>query len=445
MRICVIGTGYVGLVTGACLAEVGIEVSCVDRDTAKIGSLINGEIPIYEPSLDEVVAAASAAGRLNFGTSLAAGIVGAEICMIAVGTPSREDGSADLRYVEEVARELGRLLTQPTVVVTKSTVPVGTGDRVQSWISEELERRRLNFKVAVVSNPEFLREGDAVNDFRKPDRIVIGTRLEDAAARATMDTLYQSFCECTKILHVGLRDAEMIKYAANAMLATRISFMNEVANICERIGVDVELVRQGIGSDPRIGPSFILPGAGYGGSCFPKDVRALIAAARECDFQPILLAAVDERNERQKHRLAERMREELGSLAGLKVALWGLAFKPGTDDMREAPAIALIQDLLEAGAKVIAHDPVAMDNARSVLSPAWLAGGGLRLAADAYAAIEGADVLVLVTEWKEYREADLNRVKTSLRRPIVFDGRNQFDPVRMRAAGFRYLGIGRQS
>jgi UDPglucose 6-dehydrogenase len=443
MKLSIIGTGYVGLVTGACFAEMGNTVICVDNDAAKIQALSAGRIPIYEPGLAELVQANRRAERLRFTTSLPEAIAAASIHFIAVGTPPNPDGSADLSHVFSVAREIGRTLRADGLVVSKSTVPVGTADRVRAILREELERRGVQLRVEVASNPEFLKEGDAVNDFMRPERIVVG--VDSDAAAGELRALYAPFMRNhERLLTMGVRDAEMTKYAANAMLATRISFMNEIAGLCERLGVDVEQVRRGIGSDSRIGYAFIYPGAGYGGSCFPKDVKALIHLGEASGFPPALLRAVEGRNEAQKLRLYEKIRERLGAkLAGATVAVWGLAFKPGTDDLREAPALTLIERLIRAGALVKAYDPVAMEAARRQVPAQWLASGKLELAAHQYEAVAGADALALVTEWKPFRHPDFEAMKKLMRTPIVFDGRNQYEPRQVRGEGFEYFGIGR--
>jgi len=443
MKLTVIGTGYVGLVTGACFAEMGNTVTCVDVDKTKIENLKKGILPIYEPGLDAIVARNYKEKRLGFATSLKDESTQAPLYFIAVGTPPQEDGSADLQHVLAVAREIGQTVSHDCVVVDKSTVPVGTADQVRAAIQSELDRRKVSCKVDVVSNPEFLKEGDAVEDFMRPDRVVVGADTE--RARKVMHDLYMPFMRNhERLIFMGVRDAEMTKYAANAMLATKISFMNEVANLCERMGVDVENVRLGIGSDSRIGYSFIYPGAGYGGSCFPKDVKALIHMARLNDFEPKVLDAVEARNETQKHRLFEKIQAHFGNqLAKCTIAIWGLAFKPGTDDMREAPSLVLMQSLIEAGARCRAYDPVAMESATRMFPKDWLSSGKVALVADPYEASKGADALVLVTEWKPFRHPDFDRLKTLLRQAVIFDGRNQYDPTALRAAGFKYSGIGR--
>lgn len=444
MKLTVIGTGYVGLVTGACFAEMGNDVTCVDVDQGKIDRLKQGILPIYEPGLDAIVVNNSKAGRLRFTASLVAAMRDTNIFFIAVGTPPGEDGSADLQYVLAVARELGRHLKEYAVVVNKSTVPVGTGDKVRGAVQAEFERRNMNIKFDVVSNPEFLKEGAAVDDFMRPDRIVVGTNSE--RARAVMHELYAPFTRNhERTVYMGVREAEMTKYAANAMLATKISFMNEIAGLCERVGVDVESVRLGIGSDSRIGYSFIYPGCGYGGSCFPKDVKALIHTAEMSDYAPRLLQAVEERNEAQKRVLFQKITRHLGAdLSGRTIGMWGLAFKPGTDDMREAPSVVLLHELIGAGARVIAHDPVAMSSARNDLPAAWFATGQLRLVDDQYDALKDVDALALVTEWKSFRHPDFARMRTLMKGAVVFDGRNQYDPAHMKDSGFEYHGIGRE-
>jgi UDPglucose 6-dehydrogenase len=443
MKLSVIGTGYVGLVTGACFAEMGNTVVCADKDSAKIQALLAGRMPIHEPGLAELVEANRRAERLRFTTSLPEAIAGSSVHFIAVGTPPNADGSADLSQVLSVAREIGRHVQADCLVVGKSTVPVGTADRVRGIIGEELGRRGVGLRVEVVSNPEFLKEGDAVNDFMRPERIVVGA--DSDAAVEQMRTLYAPFTRNhDRLLAMGVRDAEMTKYAANAMLATRISFMNEIAGLCERLDVDVEQVRRGIGSDSRIGYAFIYPGAGYGGSCFPKDVKALIHMGEANGFPPGVLRAVEARNQAQKQRLFEKIRERLGAkLRGSTVAVWGLAFKPGTDDLREAPSLALIERLLDAGVRVRAYDPVATETARRQLPRAWLDSRRLEFAAHQYEAVADADALALVTEWKPFRLPDFDALKRLMRTPIIFDGRNQYDPRQVRAAGFEYFGIGR--
>ena len=443
MKLTIIGTGYVGLVTGTCFAESGNWVTCVDTDSRKIDDLKRGKLPIYEPGLEELVLSNFKEGRLRFTDSLAEAARESDIFFIAVGTPPGEDGSADLHYVLGAARELGSLVTRDCIVVDKSTVPVGTADRVRATMEAELAKRGLGLKVDVVSNPEFLKEGAAVHDFMRPDRVVVGTDSERAAE--VMRDLYAPLTRNhERLFLMGIRDAEMAKYAANAMLATRISFMNEIAGICEHLGVDVENVRKGIGSDSRIGPSFLYSGCGYGGSCFPKDVKALVHMAENAGVEPSILSAVEARNRAQKKRLFEKITARFGTdLNGRTFAVWGLAFKPGTDDMREAPSIALLQSLIAAGAKVRAHDPVAMAAARRVFPQDWFARGQVTLVEHQHEALEGADALVLVTEWKPYRNPDLELMAAKLKRRLIIDGRNQYDPARLSAAGFEYEGIGR--
>ncbi|OGI67048.1 MAG: UDP-glucose 6-dehydrogenase [Candidatus Muproteobacteria bacterium RBG_16_60_9] len=443
MKLTVVGTGYVGLVTGACLAEMGNEVTCVDIDAAKIERLRQGILPIYEPGLESIVIGNTKEGRLKFTTSLKEPSAKSQLFLIAVGTPPGEDGSADLQFVLAVAKEVGQTITEYCVIVDKSTVPVGTAEKVRDVIQGELDKRKSKVSFDVVSNPEFLKEGDAVQDFMRPDRIIIGSDSE--RARAILRELYAPFMRThERVIFMGIRDAEMTKYAANAMLATKISFMNEVANLCDRLGVDVENVRIGIGSDTRIGYSFIYPGIGYGGSCFPKDVRALIYMAARADMDPKILSAVEARNQSQHRVLYEKMDAHFhGKLQGLEVGLWGLAFKPGTDDMREAPAVVLLRQLIAAGVKVKAYDPVAMAAARRDLPRDWFESGQLRLVEHQYEAVEAVDALMLVTEWKPFRHPDFVRMKQIMRLAVIFDGRNQYDPRSMRDAGFTYYGIGR--
>jgi len=438
MRVTIFGTGYVGLVTGACLAEVGNEVTCVDVDAAKVARLEAGEVPIFEPGLDVLVRDNHAAGRLRFTTSPATGVAGAQLIFIAVGTPPDEDGSADLSHVLAVARTIGAELAEPVVVVNKSTVPVGTADRVRATIAAALAERGASIAFDVVSNPEFLKEGDAVKDCMRPDRIIVGS--DSAAAVARLRMLYAPFNRNhDRIVVMDVRSAELTKYAANAMLATKISFMNEIAAIAEQVGADVEQVRLGIGSDPRIGYHFIYPGAGYGGSCFPKDVKALEHTARSHGAEPRLLAAVEAVNDAQKRRLFALLGRHFGGLAGRTIAVWGLAFKPNTDDMREAPSRTLIEQLWAAGARVRAYDPEAAAETRRLYGER----DDLALCADAYAALDGADALVVMTEWKMFRSPDLERIARTLKTPVVFDGRNIFDPATVEAAGLAYYGIGR--
>jgi len=439
MRVTVFGTGYVGLVTGTCLAEVGNQVVCVDIDEAKVAGLNKGVIPIYEPGLEEMVLANHASGRLAFTTEVAGPIAHGDIIFIAVGTPPDEDGSADLKYVLAVARTIGQHLLRPAVVVNKSTVPVGTADKVRAAIAAELKARGSEVAFEVVSNPEFLKEGDAVKDCMRPDRIVIGT--DSAHALEQMKRLYAPFNRNhERIIPMGVRSAELTKYAANAMLATKISFMNEMANIAERVGADIEMVRHGIGSDPRIGYSFIYPGAGYGGSCFPKDVQALEKTAKQHGYSAQILEAVEAVNARQKHKIFELAERHFGGqLAGKTFAVWGLAFKPNTDDMREASSRTLLDRLWAAGAKVRAYDPEAMDEARRIYGER----DDLVLADSPAAALEGADALVVLTEWKAFWSPDFAKIASVLRAPVLFDGRNIYDPNEVEGAGLAYYGIGR--
>ncbi|MFN8574596.1 MAG: UDP-glucose/GDP-mannose dehydrogenase family protein [Gemmatimonadaceae bacterium] len=431
MNISVIGTGYVGLVVGACLAETGNDVVCADVDAKKIDGLKENVIPIYEPGLEALVERNQRQGRISFTTDVAASIGRADVIFIAVGTPPDEDGSADLRYVLDVADKIGRHMKRELVVVTKSTVPVGTAAKVAAAVSKHA---KLPFHMC--SNPEFLKEGAAVDDFMKPDRVVLG--VDSDHARSVMAELYAPFVRTGKpIIFMDIPSAEMTKYAANAMLATRISFMNEIANLCERVGANVDLVRKGIGTDSRIGPSFLFPGPGYGGSCFPKDVKALVRTAHEVGASLSVLDAVEDANERQKRRLFEKLQRTLGELRGTRVAIWGLAFKPNTDDMREAPALVLIDQLLEQGATVTAHDPAAMHETKRKI------GDRITYAETNYEALTDADALVVVTDWNEYRHPDFTRIKSTLRRPVIVDGRNLYNPDKMRALGFQYLSIGR--
>ena len=438
MKISVIGTGYVGLVSGACLAEVGNKVHCVDIDAAKIRLLEAGGMPIYEPGLEAMVVRNRAAGRLAFGTDFAAAMAHGHIVFIAVGTPPNEDGSADLGHVLAAARSIGRHMQGPTLIVDKSTVPVGTADQVRQAVAEELRSRGASIAFSVVSNPEFLKEGAAIDDFMKPDRIVVGA--DDAQAIETMRQLYAPFQRNhERLVVMDVRSAELTKYAANAMLATRISFMNELANLAEKLGADIELVRAGIGADPRIGYQFLYAGCGYGGSCFPKDVDALVRTAHDAGQELRVLDAVKAANEAQKRVLGAKIVKRFGAdLQGRRFALWGLAFKPNTDDMREAPSLALIEELLGRGASLCAFDPVAMAAARKLF------GERIAYAETPMAALDGADALVIVTEWKEFRSPDFEAIRGALKQPVIFDGRNLYDPAQLQAAGVEYHAIGRK-
>ncbi len=439
MKIGVIGTGYVGLVTGTCFAESGNDVICVDTDAGKIDRLKKGGIPIYEPGLEELVKRNTAEERLSFTTRIEDAVRHALMLFIAVGTPPGEDGSADLTHVLGVARDIGRHMDGFRIVVNKSTVPVGTGDRVRQVIQEELQKRGEAHPFDVVSNPEFLKEGNAIDDFMKPDRVVIG--CDDPRTAELMKELYAPFVRTEKpILIMDVRSAEMTKYAANAMLATKISFINDIANLCELVGANVDNVRKGIGSDSRIGYQFIFPGAGYGGSCFPKDVQALIRTAAEHRYPLRILEAVEAVNNQQKEVLFKKLHQIYhGNLKGKTIAVWGLAFKPNTDDMREAPAIVIIEKLLAAGARVQAYDPEAMDEARKIF------GDRITYVKKSYDALDQADALVVVTEWNEFRRPDFDRIKAALARPVIVDGRNIYDPAKMKAAGFEYHSIGRNA
>jgi UDPglucose 6-dehydrogenase len=454
LKVTIIGSGYVGLVTGACLAEQGNQIFCLDLDPKKIEILNSGGVPIYEPGLKEMIERNRAAGRLQFSTDIAASVAHGDIQFIAVGTPPDEDGSADLQYVVAAARNIGRHATNPKVIVDKSTVPVGTADKVTAAIVEELEKRGLPLDLcSVVSNPEFLKEGAAVEDFMRPDRIVIGTENSPAGLRAKeqMRKLYAPFNRHhERTYYMDVKSAELTKYAANAMLATRISFMNELANLADLVGADIEAVRQGIGSDSRIGFGFLYPGTGYGGSCFPKDVSALSKTANEHGRDLKILQAVEAVNEAQKYTLVEKIEKRFGKdLSKMKFALWGLAFKPNTDDMREAPSRVIIGELVKRGAQVVAHDPVAMKEAQHCLDLDFNGNPeGLKrvsMVNDPMAALDGCDALVIVTEWKAFRSPDFDLVKQKLKNPIIFDGRNLYEPIAMQELGIEYLGIGRHN
>ncbi len=439
MKVTVIGTGYVGLVSGACLAEMGNDVLCFDVDAKKIAILQGGGIPIHEPGLDQMVARNVAAGRLHFTTDVERSVAHGALQFIAVGTPPDEDGSADLQYVLAAARNIGRHMSEFKVVVDKSTVPVGTADKVRATIAEALATRGVDTSFAVVSNPEFLKEGAAIDDFMRPDRIIVGA--DDERAIQVMRALYAPFQRNRdKVVVMDLRSAELTKYAANAMLATRISFMNELALLAERVGADIEQVRLGIGSDPRIGFGFLYSGCGYGGSCFPKDVKALIRTAEDSGRQLQVLRAVEAANDAQKRVLVEKIVGRFGAdLSNRSFALWGLAFKPNTDDMREAPSRVLVDELLARGARVQAYDPIAMPEARRLMGD----NAKLSFADSAMGALQGADALVIVTEWKEFRSPDFQRIKATLRQPLIFDGRNMFAPATVESAGIEYHAIGR--
>jgi len=436
MKVAIVGTGYVGLVTGTCFAEVGMDVTCIDIDQKKIDNLHKGILPIYEPGLDELVKRNVDKKRLHFSTSLKDSIQGAEVVFIAVGTPPDEDGSADLKYVLAVAASVGEHMTHPLVIVTKSTVPVSTAEKVRKALAEQLAKRGSNLDFYVASNPEFLKEGAAIEDFMKPDRIVVG--VDRPEAEELMRKLYKPFLmNGHPIYFMDIPSAEMTKYAANAMLATKISFMNDIANLCEIMGADVNMVRKGIGSDARIGTKFIYPGVGYGGSCFPKDVKALIKTAKENKYDMRILNAVENVNESQKEVLFDKVKKHFnGDLKGKKFALWGLSFKPKTDDMREAPSLVIIEKLLKAGASVVAYDPVAMKEAKHMLHDT------IDYAMDMYDTLNGADALLIVTEWPEFRVPDFDEISKRLNQKTLFDGRNIFDPQDMKKLGYSYYCIG---
>jgi UDPglucose 6-dehydrogenase len=439
MKLSMIGTGYVGLVTGTCFAEVGNDVMCLDIDQSKIDKLRRGEIPIFEPGLSEMVKRNVAAERLHFTSDIDQSVAFGDVQFIAVGTPPGEDGSADLQHVLAAARNIGTRMKSRKIVVDKSTVPVGTADKVRATIQAELERRGVSIPFGVVSNPEFLKEGAAVEDFMRPDRVIVGA--EDEESIGMMRALYAPFQRShERLIIMDVRSAELTKYAANAMLATRISFMNELALLAEKLGADIEKVRQGIGSDPRIGYQFLYPGCGYGGSCFPKDVMALQRTAQENTMQLGVLGAVHDANERQKQVLAQKIFARFGhDLKGYQIAVWGLAFKPNTDDMREAPSLVVIDELTRRGATVLAYDPVAMEHARQILA----GQRGVRFADSPMAALKGSDALAIVTEWKEFRSPDFAMIKSTLRHPVIFDGRNMYDPAFVKKQGIEYHGIGR--
>jgi UDPglucose 6-dehydrogenase len=438
MRITIFGSGYVGLVTGACMADAGNDVLCVDVDERKTAMLQRGEVPIHEPGLDTLIKRSADAGRLRFTTNAQEGVDHGLFQLIAVGTPPDEDGSADLRYVLAVARTVGEHMNDYKVVVTKSTVPVGTADKVRAAVRESLVKRKASVEFDIASNPEFLKEGAAIADFMKPDRVVVGT--DSAHAADLLRTLYEPFTRNhDRMIVMDVRSAELTKYAANAMLATKISFMNELANLAERFGADIESVRVGLGSDPRIGYAFIYPGAGYGGSCFPKDVQALQRSAQDVGYDASILAAVESVNNRQKQVLFNKIKAHFGNLRGKTLAIWGLAFKPNTDDMREAASRVLMESLWSAGAKVRAYDPVAMPECLRIYGER----ADLVLCKTSPEALQGADALVIVTEWREFRSPDFDHIKVTLRSPAIFDGRNLYDPEQMKKAGFDYYAIGR--
>lgn len=436
MKIVVVGTGYVGLVTGTCFAEVGIDVVCVDIDQKKIENLNKGIIPIFEPGLETLVAKNVSKGRLQFSTSLAQSIKGADVAFIAVGTPPGEDGSADLKYVIGVAQEIGQNINSYGVIVTKSTVPVGTAEKVQSVIQQELQKRQLDIEFDVASNPEFLKEGAAIDDFLKPDRIVVG--VSSAKAEEVMRKLYKPFLlNGHPIIFMDVPSAEMTKYAANSMLATKISFMNDIANLCEIVGADVNMVRKGVGSDARIGNKFIYPGIGYGGSCFPKDIKALIKTAAASGYQMQILEAVEAVNDKQKSVLFEKLMNRFqGNIVGKTFAIWGLSFKPNTDDMREAPSLVIINKILKEGGKIKAFDPIAMPETQHII------GDRIEYSKNEYEALENTDALLIVTEWAEFRSPNFEKIKKALINPIVFDGRNIYDTKELNELGFEHYGIG---
>lgn len=436
MNIAIVGTGYVGLVSGACFAEMGIDVTCVDINPEKIKCLLNGEIPIYEPGLDDLVKRNVEAGRLHFTTDLTTCLDNVEVVFSAVGTPPDEDGSADLQYVLEVARTFGRHIKKYTILVIKSTVPVGTAKKVKAVIEEELAKRSEQIDFEVVSNPEFLKEGAAVKDFMSPDRVIVG--VENDRAKKVMEQLYRPFLiNNFRLYFMDILSAEMTKYAANAMLATRISFMNDIANLCDLVGANVDMVRKGIGTDSRIGPKFLYPGCGYGGSCFPKDVKALICTAREHKYTMSVIEAVEAVNKRQKEIVVKKLQDKLGTLRGKTIALWGLAFKPETDDMREAPALVVIEKLLEAGASVKVYDPVAMDECRRRI------GDRVVYCKDMYDVVIDADALAVLTEWKEFRIPSWSVIKRVMKQSVLVDGRNIYSKDEVIAEGFEYAAIGK--
>ncbi len=439
MKLAVVGTGYVGLVTGTCFAEMGNQVICVDNDKSKIDLLNNGGIPIWEPGLEEMVVSNHKEGRLTFTTDIASAVKASDICFIAVGTPPDEDGSADLQYVLAVATDIATHMNGHKIIIDKSTVPIGTADKVRARVQKVLDERGVDYTFDVVSNPEFLKEGDAISDSMKPDRVVVGT--DNPKCAEIMHELYKPFARSReKVIIMSIRSAEMTKYAANSMLATKISFMNDIARLCELVGADVSDVRHGIGSDSRIGYQFIYPGAGYGGSCFPKDVKALIKIAEKEGMDARVLRAVEDVNDDQKRLMAEKVIKRFGNdLSGKTIAIWGLSFKPKTDDMREAPSRVIIGMLKEAGAKIVAYDPVAMEEAQRIFGD----DPQISYAEGNYEALKDADALVLVTEWNQFRNPDFNAIKDRLKNPIIFDGRNQYNPRELKELGFEYFSIGR--
>lgn len=443
MKLAIIGTGYVGLVTGACFAEMGNKVYCVDIDNKKINNLKKGNIPIYEPGLEELVLDNLNSERLNFTNSIKNLPSDINLFFIAVGTPEGSDGNADMSYVYKVAEEIGQHISAVSVIVNKSTVPVGTASKVEQIIKNELINRKLDFQFYVASNPEFLKEGDAIRDFMRPDRVVLGTN--NSYPLELLKKLYSPFTmNHNRLISMGVKEAELTKYAANSMLATKISFINEISNICDELDIDIESIRQGIGSDSRIGYSFIYPGAGYGGSCFPKDIKAIIHTANKAGIDPLVLNAIEKRNEIQKHQIFKYIVKRFGKeLAGLTFSVWGLSFKPGTDDMREAPSIKLINDLVDCGAKIKAFDPVANQEALRYFSKKWILDKNIILCDDSYEALVDSDGLVLMTEWKMFRNPNFSKMKTLMKQLYIFDGRNQYDPRHVVDKGFEYKGIGR--
>jgi UDPglucose 6-dehydrogenase len=438
MKITIVGSGYVGLVTGACFAETGITVSCIDVDKEKIQKLNNGIIPIYEPGLEDIIKRNVEKKRLFFSTNLQEGIKGSDVIFIAVGTPPGEDGSADLKHVLQVAKEIGQIITNYIVVVTKSTVPVGTSEKIRKAIQSELDKRNENIDFDISSNPEFLKEGAAVDDFLKPERIVIG--IDNEKSREIMNRLYMPFVlNNHPILFMDVASAEITKYAANAMLATRISFINEIANLCDILGADINNVRKGIGSDSRIGSKFLYPGTGYGGSCFPKDVKALIKTAHDNGYEPNVIKAVEKTNESQKYIIFNKMLSYFdNNLKDKKIGIWGLSFKPKTDDIREAPSLVLIEKLLQSGAKVKAYDPAAMHETMKLL------GNKIEYSSDQYEAIRNVDAMVLMTEWSEFHLPDFEKMSSLMKQKVIFDGRNIYNPVQIKNLGFNYFAIGRR-